>query len=113
MGQWDYAMSRPPIKYSVADTLPFSFHLSPFTSPRTHRSRGGAPPNVRSFANTYSKYNNLLCCVESQYVAVGYDATIAYRTTYTHARSIQRYRHVVHHALHEHLTLHSTAIHIV
>ena len=114
--RWDYATSRPPIKLCAKRTTLFTFHFSPFSllsSPNAPFAEGS--PSERSFVRspTHSKFNNLLCCVESQYVAVGYDATIAYRTTYTHARSIQRYRHVVHHALHEHLTLHSTAIHIV
>ena len=110
--RWDYGTSRPPIKLCAKRTLPFTFQFV-VVPERTVREGEPLRTFVRSFANTHSKFNNLLCRIESQYVAVGYDATIAYRTTYTHARSIQRYRHVVHHALHEHLTLHSTAIHIV
>ena len=56
VGQWDDGTSRPTNKHSVADTTPFTFHFSLFTFLRTHRSPGGAPPNVRSFVRQERKF---------------------------------------------------------
>ena len=60
MRLWDYGTLRPPIKHSVADTTPFRFHFSLFTSLRTHRSPGGAPPNVRSFVRSLWEENETM-----------------------------------------------------
>ena len=60
MGQWDYGTMRPTNKPRVADTTPFTFHLSPFSlsSPNAPFARGS--PSERSFVRSLWEENETM-----------------------------------------------------